>query len=181
MRLTNSATHYGLASKLFHWVIALSIIGLIWLGWYMVDLTYFDKWYNQSLALHKALGMLVLGLALGLFVWKIVSPSPAAVASIPSWQRFAAHAMHHVLLLLMVAIPVSGYLISTSAGKPVSIFGLIDVPALFAKNDEVRDFAIELHFYIGYGIGILALGHAGAAIKHQLIDRDGTLARMIWR
>ncbi len=181
MRLTNSATHYGLVSKLLHWVIALSIIGLIWLGWYMVDLTYFDKWYNQSLAFHKAHGMLVLGLALVLFIWKIVSPSPAEVASMPSWQRVAAHAMHHILMLLMVAIPVSGYLISTSAGKPVSFFGLFDVPALFDKNEEVRDFAIDLHFYIAYGIGFLVLGHAGAAIKHQLIDRDGTLARMIWR
>ena len=75
MRLLNSAAHYGLVSKLLHWVIALSMIGLIWLGWYMVDLTYFDKWYNQSLSLHKALGMLVLGLALVLFVWKIVSPA----------------------------------------------------------------------------------------------------------
>lgn len=181
MRLTNSATHYGLVSKLLHWVIALLIIGLIWLGWYMVDLTYFDKWYNQSLTLHKAFGMLVLGFAAGLFVWKLVSPSPAAVANIPRWQQLAAHAMHHVLMLLMVAIPVSGYLISTSAGKPVPFFGLFDVPALFDKNDEVRDFAIELHFYIAYGIGFLVLGHAGAAIKHQLIDRDGTLARMIWR
>ena len=63
----------------------------------------------------------------------------------------------------------------------MSIFGLFDLPALFEKNDEVRDFAIELHFYIAYGIGFLVLGHAGAATKHQLIDRDGTLARMIWR
>jgi len=164
-----------------HWVIALSIIGLIWLGWYMVDLTYFDKWYNQSLALHKANGMLILALALVLFVWKALSPSPAALSSIPAWQRFAAHAMHHVLMLLMVAIPVSGYLISTSAGKSVSFFGLFDVPALFEKNDDVRDFAIDLHFYIAYGIGVLVLGHAGAAIKHQLIDRDGTLARVLWR
>ena len=181
MRLTNSATHYGLVSKLFHWVIALTIIGLIWLGWYMVDLTYFDKWYNQSLALHKAFGMLVLGLAIGLFLWKVISPSPPAAASIPAWQRVAASLMHYVLMVLMVLIPLSGYLISTSAGKPVIFFGLIEIPALFEKNDEVRDIAIELHFYVAYGIGVLVLGHAGAAIKHQLIDRDGTLARMIWR
>jgi len=181
MRVTNSATHYGLVSKLFHWVIAFSIIGLIWLGWYMVDLTYFDKWYNQSLSLHKALGMLVLGLALALYLWKILSPSPHAIASAAPWQRIAASIMHHVLLVLMVVIPATGYAISTSAGKPVPFFGWFDIPAVFEKNEELRDLAIDLHFYLAYGIGVLVVGHAGAAIKHQLLDRDGTLARMIWR
>jgi len=181
MRFTNSVSNYGLVSKLLHWGIALSIIGLIWLGWYMVDLTYFDKWYNQSLALHKALGMLVLGLVLILYVWKIISSSPSFAASVPAWQRIAATMMHYVLMFLMIVIPLSGYLVSTSAGKPVSFFGLFDVPPMFEKDDATRDLVIVLHFYLAYGVGVLVLGHAGAAIKHQLIDRDGTLARMIWR
>jgi len=147
----------------------------------MVDLTYFDKWYNQSLALHKALGLMLLGLVVALFLWKSISPSPNLVASIPPMQRFAARGMHHLLMLLMAVISISGYLISTAAGKPVSFFGLFDVPALFVENDAVRDCAITIHFYTAYGIGFLVLAHAGAAIKHQLIDRDGTLTRMTWR
>ena len=181
MRFKNSATHYGLVSKFLHWVIALSILGLIGLGWYMVDLTYFDQWYNQSLALHKAIGMVVLGLALVFFGWKLVSPSPPHQALGAVWQQRAATAMHIILMILMVVIPATGYLISTSAGKPITLFGLMDIPALFEKNKDLRDLAINLHFYLGYGMGLLALGHAGAAIKHQLIDRDGTLARMMWR
>ena len=181
MRFTNSVSNYGLVSKLLHWGIALSIIGLIWLGWYMVDLTYFDKWYNQSLALHKGLGMLVLGLVLILYVWKIISLSPSFAASVPAWQRTAATMMHYVLMFLMLVIPLSGYLVSTSAGKPVSFFGFFDVPPMFEKDDATRDLVIVLHFYLAYGVGVLVLGHAGAAIKHQMIDRDGTLARMIWR
>tara|TARA_B100001123_G_scaffold188190_1_gene215090 strand:+ start:476 stop:919 length:444 start_codon:yes stop_codon:yes gene_type:complete len=146
----------------------------------MVDLTYFDKWYNQSLAIHKALGLMVLGLVVVLFFWKIISPSPNLVASIPLVQRFAARGMHHLLMLVMTVISISGYLISTAAGKPVSFFGLFDVPALFVAHDAVRDCAIMIHFYTAYGIGFLVLAHAGAAIKHQLIDRDGALARMTW-
>jgi cytochrome b561 len=181
MRIKNSAAHYGLVSKLFHWVIALSIGGLIWLGWYMVDLTYFDKWYNQSLALHKAFGVLVLGVAFASFGWKVYSRSPAPAAINVAWQRVAANAMHTALMMLMVLIPVSGYLISTSAGKPVSLFGVVGIPALFEKDDDLRDLAVSAHFYLAYGIGFLIIGHAGAAIKHQFIDRDGTLGRMIWR
>ena len=125
--------------------------------------------------------MLVLGLAVGLYMWKVVSPSPLLADSVPMWQRIAARVMHYVLMSLMIVIPLSGYLISTSAGKPVSFFGFFDVPPLFEKNDPTRDLAIVLHFYLAYGVGVLVLGHAGAAIKHQLVDRDGTLARMIWR
>ncbi|HCU88973.1 MAG TPA: cytochrome B, partial [Gammaproteobacteria bacterium] len=119
MRIVNSETRYGLVSKVLHWVIAFAVIGLICLGWYMVDLTYFDKWYNQSLAIHKALGLMVLGLVVVLFFWKIISPSPNLVASIPLVQRFAARGMHHLLMLVMTVISISGYLISTAAGKPV--------------------------------------------------------------
>jgi cytochrome b561 len=180
MRLRNSATHYGVVSKLLHWTIALMILGLVWLGWYMVDLTYFDKWYNQSLALHKALGMAVLGVAGGFLAWKLYSPSPAPVTGV-AWQQTAARVMHYILLVLMVVIPATGYLISTSAGKAISFFGLFDIPALFDKDAGMRDLAIELHFYLAYGIGVLALGHAAAAVKHQFVDRDGTLARIIWR
>ncbi|MDP7453532.1 MAG: cytochrome b/b6 domain-containing protein, partial [Arenicellales bacterium] len=69
----------------------------------------------------------------------------------------------------------------TSAGKPVSLFGVVGIPALFEKDDDLRDLAVSAHFYLAYGIGFLIIGHAGAAIKHQFIDRDGTLGRMIWR
>ncbi len=181
MRIKNSETSYGLVSKLVHWLIALSIIGLVWLGWYMVDLTYLDRWYKESLTVHKSIGMLVLGFAVVYFAWKAYSPSPPPAADGPAWQRSASRLMHYALMAMMVAIPVTGYLISTWAGKPVSIFGLFDIPAVLAKNEKLRDLAIDVHFYLAYAVGILVLGHAGAAIKHQFVDRDGTLARMLWR
>lgn len=181
MRFRNSNSHYGLISKLLHWTIAALILGLVWLGAYMVELSYFDKWYNQSLSLHKSFGLLVLALAGVYFAWKLVSPSPTGLTAAPRWQRLSARLVHAGLMLLMVAIPVSGYLISTSAGKPVAFFGLFDVPAPARNNREIRDLAITLHYYFAYGIVLLVVAHAGAAVKHQLFDKDGTLARMIWR
>jgi cytochrome b561 len=179
--IKNTQLQFGLVTKLLHWVIALAILFLLWLGWYMVELAYFDKWYNQSLALHKALGVLILALAPVLLTWKLISSSPESVSSVPACQRAAASIVHSVLISLMFLIPVSGYLISTSAGKPVSFFGLVELPAIVAKNTDLRDLAITAHFYLAYGIAALTLAHVGAALKHQLIDRDGTLARMIWR
>ena len=181
MLIRNSAARYGIVSKLLHWSIAVVILGLVWLGWYMVDLGYFDRWYNTALALHKSFGLLVVMLAVCYFGWKRVSPSPQPVSELPRWQLLVALGMHAALMILMIAIPISGYLISTSAGKPVSFFGLFDVPAPASNMKSIRDFAIAAHFYCAYGIAALVVGHAGAAIKHQFVDRDGTLARMLWR
>ena len=96
------------------------MIGLIWLGWYMVDLTYYDRWYNDSLTAHKALGLLALALAVAALLWRTISRPPGYLASMRAWEVAAARTMHFVLYVMMLAIPVSGYLISTSAGDPVS-------------------------------------------------------------
>jgi cytochrome b561 len=176
----NTDTRYGLVAKFLHWSIAALILGLIWLGWYMVGLTYFDKWYNESLSLHKACGLLVLGLALLKLGWLAYSPSPAFPPGLARWEQIAARSVHHILILMMVLIPVTGYLISTSAGKPVSFFGLLDVPAVVPVGERLRDLAIDAHFYLAYGTGVLAAGHVLAACKHQFLDRNGTLARMLW-
>jgi len=179
--LRDTPAHYGLVTKLLHWSIALSIVFLVWLGWYMAGLSYFDKWYPRSLSLHKSLGMVVFGLAAVFLLWKRFSPSHHVAKSGPHWQHVAAAMMHRLLVLLMFIVPATGYLISTSAGKPVSVFGLFDVGALFEVRGQVREIVIAAHYYLSYTIGALALIHAIAAVKHELIDRDGTLARMIWR
>ena len=175
----NTEERYGLVTKGLHWAVAVLIIGLIWLGWYMVDLTYYDRWYNASLSAHKALGMLVLALGTMKLVWTVVDRSPAYAATIKPWERKAATAMHHTLLLMMLVIPVTGYLISTSEGDPVSFFGWFDIPAVVVAGERLRDVAIEAHFYLAYLTCALVVIHLLAALKHQFVDRDGTLTRML--
>ena len=98
----------------------------------------------------------------------------------PRWQRVAAHATHGLLFVLMLALPVTGYLISTSAGAGVSVFGWVEVPALLEGGEKLRDLAVDLHYYMAYGALGLACLHAAAALKHQLVERDGLLRRMLW-
>jgi cytochrome b561 len=182
MLFRNTPERFGLLTKLLHWTIALLMLFLIWLGWYMVDLTYYDKWYNASLYWHRALGLLVLGLALVKIGWQFRSPAPHATApTLQPWERAAARAMHLLLLLMMLLIPITGYLISTSAGKSVPLLFGAEIPALFAVDEKLRDLAIEVHFWLAYATAFLAAGHAGAALKHEFVNRDGTLARMLWK
>jgi cytochrome b561 len=182
MLLRNTPERFGLLTRVLHWLIAILIIFLIWLGWYMVDLTYYDRWYNASLWWHRALGLLVLALALIKIGWQLHSPAPhAAAATLKPWERKAAKAMHALLMLMMLLIPVSGYLISTAAGKSIPLFAGLEVPALFEVSERLRDLAEDVHEWLAYATAFLVAGHAGAALKHQLINRDGTLARMIWK
>jgi cytochrome b561 len=181
MRIGNTTDSYGLVTKCLHWATALLIIGLIALGYYMVGLTYYDRWYHDALTAHKAFGMLVFALGVVTLAWRKLSPSPALHDTLKPWERIAATAMHHTLLLLVFLIPITGFLVSTSEGKAVEFFDWFEVPALVVVGEGLRDIAIKIHFYCAYGTAALVALHAAAAFKHQLIDRDGTLARMLWR
>ena len=176
----NTGSRYGLAAKLLHWSVAAPILGLVWLGWYMVDLTYYDAWYNGSLAWHKALGLVAFVLGVVKIAWTVYSRPPAHAASLKRWERAAATAVHHVFYGMMVLIPLSGYLVSTSEGEGIDMWGWFKVPAVAVAGERLRDFAIEAHYWCAYGTLALVAVHAAAAMKHQLLDRDGTLRRMLW-
>lgn len=180
LRIKNNEHQFGLLTKLLHWSIAILILGLIWLGWYMVDLTYYDKWYKDSLEYHKSLGMLVLGLAIIMLIWQWYSPLPNTMADLKPWEKISAKIMHYILITIMILLPITGYLISTSAGKPIQLFNWFEIPAIIDVNKELRDLVIEIHFYLAYATIFLVVGHAGAAIKHQFIDKHNTLKRMLW-
>lgn len=175
----NSDERYGLVARGLHWAVAVLIIGLLWLGWYMVDAGYYGRWYNASLVWHKVLGMLALFAGLSQVCWAIGSRAPAPLASVVAWERLGARIVHVILLAMVVAIPATGYIVSTSAGDGISIFGWFEVPAVLPVSEVVRDLAVDLHYYLAYITVILVLLHALAALKHQFIDRDGILRRIL--
>jgi cytochrome b561 len=177
--LRNTENGYGLIAKLFHWVMAVLIIGLIALGWYMVGLTYYDPLYHDTLTWHRSLGVIVMVLIVVRLGWMLVDRRSKASASLTPFEAIASRIVHGVLIVLMVVMPVSGYLISTEAGDPVSVFGLVSVPAVIDVSDQLRDLATAIHYYSVYGAAILVALHAVAALKHHLVDRDETLRRMI--
>lgn len=179
MQFRNTPTRYGAVTKLAHWAIAALIIGLTGLGIYMVELTYYDRYYNLSLETHKALGILVLELAIIKILWSAFSASPESAATMKSWEKGAARLMHLTLYAMMVLIPLSGYAISTADGKAVSFFGWYEVPACLPQIENLNQTASEIHYYLAYiTIGLVGL-HVAAALKHQLLDKDGTLGKML--
>ncbi len=180
MAITNTRNSFGWLTRLLHWLVALHILALIGLGYYMVDLSYYDPNYHDSLFAHKAFGVVAMGLGLVKVLWYLLNTQPDPTAKLPAWQRLASQAVHLLLLAMMVIIPVSGYIISTSAGEGVELYAGLELPALMTISDDWRDLAIDVHEFLAYGVLAVTALHALAALKHQFIDRDGTLKRMLW-
>ncbi len=177
--LRNSPHHYGYIAQAAHWLVGLLILGLTALGWWMVGLSYYDPWYYRAPELHKVLGLLALLLALLRIVWAMADRPPALVSDLHPLEKTGATVAHYLLYALTLAIPLTGYLISTALGEGIDIYGWWEVPALLPAEKGREEWAGALHAYLAYGTLALVAVHTAGALKHQFIDRNGTLRRML--
>lgn len=162
-----------------HWLIALLIVAAFTLGLIMSDMPGLSMTKLKYFSWHKWLGITIFILALLRVVWRLIHPAPAIAAGIPDWQRLAAIWMHRLLYLLIVVIPLTGYFYSLAAGVPVVYLGIIPLPVLIEKNAFLKDVLDNVHSILNFTMAGLVALHVLGALKHQFIDRDGTLARML--
>jgi cytochrome b561 len=124
------------------------------------------------------------GVTIFLFVvlrlgWRLLHRPPELPAGMPAWQRKAAEATHVLLYLLMFAVPLSGWLMSSAKGFQTVWFGVLPLPDLLRKDTELGDLLQQLHMLLNFSMAALVLAHAGAALKHHFLDRDDVLVRML--
>lgn len=184
--IRNSRNSYGLIAILFHWTMALLILGMLALGLYMHDLPAADPSTFQLYQLHKSFGFVVLTLAVVRLLWRVANPSPKLPDTMPTWERLAAHLGHAGLYALMFLLPMSGWLMVSASpwGIPTFVFNILNiphlpVPAALGTAEQAEATLITLHGYIAYFLIALLIAHIGAALKHHFIARDDTLRRMI--
>lgn len=175
--LKNTETRYGVIAKSLHWLMALLIISIFALGLYMVELSYYDRWYKDSLELHKSTGLLIALLWVLRLVWKHLNPAPRPLSQHVLEVR-AAHLAHLALYVLIILICISGYLISTADGDGIAFYGLFDVPATITGEDQ-EDNAGIVHKYLAWALILIVGLHIAGAWKHHLFDKDDTLRRML--
>ncbi len=179
MQLQNSPERYGLIAILIHWLVAVTVIGLFALGYWMVDLTYYDDWYKRAPDIHRSIGLLLFGVMLLRVLWRAVNQNPAPLPEHRRWEVISAHLAHSLLYLLLFVAMISGYLISTADGSSISVFGWFDVPSVTGQVKGLEDTAGTVHYWSTWAIVALAAVHAAGALKHHVIDRDRTLRRML--
>ncbi len=177
MPLKNDATSYGTLSKSLHWLMAAIIITLIVVGIYMADLpkeTAEQKQYAfQFYGLHKSFGVVALLLIIARLAWIRISPPPALPAVFEAKEQKVVKGLQALLYLLMILVPLSGYIMSNAGGHPINFFGLGELPALVGKSKALGGFAHEAHEVMGFAMLLLILLHMVGAIKHRLKDKGG--------
>ncbi len=177
--MNNTNSSYGYISIFFHWISALSIFGLFGLGYYMVDLTYYHEWYKTAPELHKSIGLVLFALMMLRLLWRYNQVTPDDLSSHSAIERKAGKLIHSLLYILIFAVMITGYLISTADGRGVDVFELITVPAFGSFIENQEDIAGLIHKWLAYLLLALATLHALAALKHHFIDKDNTLNRII--
>jgi cytochrome b561 len=112
-------------------------------------------------------------------IWRLGNTLPRLVETLPDWQKVVARFVHLSLYGLMFALPVTGWLMSSAAGIPVSFLGLFVLPDLIPHDDHLFQMFIEIHKWLGYALITCLLGHVAAALGHHLVFKDETLKKML--
>lgn len=174
----NADNRYTTAAIHLHWLLAVALAGTFALGIYMHDLPLSPE-KLKLYSWHKWAGVTIFLLAIARLAWRATHRPPAAPVGMPAWQRRAAEAVHGLLYVLMFAVPLTGWLMSSAKGYQTVYFGVLPLPDLLAKDPELGETLKTVHMSLNFVFAGLVLAHVGAALKHHLIDRDGVLARML--
>ena len=169
---------YTGTAKSLHWVMAILLFGLLALGFYMHDLPLSPE-KLKLYSWHKWAGVTAFLLVLVRLGWRVTHLPPALPASMPRIMQLAAHAGHFALYALMIAIPLSGWLMSSAKGFQTVWFGVLPIPDLLDKNKELGDQLAVVHMGLNLLFVAVLAGHIGAALKHHFIDKDDILTRML--
>ena len=173
-----SSTRYGGVAIGLHWLIAVAIVGSFSVGLYMADLP-LSPLKLKLYSWHKWAGVTIFLCVVLRLVWRLLHRPPELPTGMPAWQRKAAEATHVLLYLLMFAVPLSGWLMSSAKGFQTVWFGILPLPDLLSKNVELGEILQEVHELLNFSMAALVVAHLGAALKHHFIDRDDVLTRML--
>jgi cytochrome b561 len=178
-QLRNTTSSYGAITISIHWLMAVIILALYAVGWYMVGLNYTSPYYQTLPFVHKSVGLIIFGLLLFRVFWRLTNPKPVSLANHTKFEKVVSHYTHILLYFIIFLTLISGYLISTADGRPVTVFNWFSVPALPFAIENQEDKAGFAHFWIATALVSLAGAHALAALKHHFVDKDETLTRLL--
>ena len=181
--LRNTPDSWGAPAKLFHWVMAALILAQIALGLmaasWRVSPTKIELFFW-----HKSTGVLILALVALRLLWRLANPAPVLPAGMAAWERAAARLSNLLLYALMIALPMTGWIVNSASNVPFRIFWLIPLPAIVAPDEATADLVAWVHGGLFVLLALVLVAHIGAALRHHFVKRDTVLGRMLpgtWR
>ena len=176
--LGNSSQRWGSVSKTFHWLIALLIFCMMMLGWVMVNWPLSPE-KLELFNWHKSLGVTILTLVVLRLIWRLCNTTPTLPDHITALQSCVAKFNHWLLYSLMLAMPVSGWVINSAANFPLKWFGFVRVPNIAPVDKQLQTQAEIIHLSLFWIFLLLIVLHIAAALKHHYADKDNVLRRML--
>lgn len=177
MSARNTSVRYGPVAQFLHWAIVVLLVVQVPLGKIAHELPVGLErliWMSR----HKSVGITILALALIRLAWRWFDRPPPP-PPMPRWQEIAARINHWALYALLFLLPITGWLMSSAANRPVSWWGLVQLPDFVAPNEGLEEALEETHEFLVNVLLALVLLHVAAALKHQFFDKDGLLLRML--
>jgi cytochrome b561 len=178
MTVRNTPHRWGVIAQLLHWLIALLVVVQVTLAMMADDLPVGMKKLTL-LARHKSVGITILVLAAFRLGWRWANPTPNLPATLKPYEVSLARASHALLYVLLFAVPLTGWTMSSARGFPVSWFGFFTLPDLVPKSKPLYDALVTTHTALAWTLVALAALHAGAALKHHFIHKNDVLRRML--
>ena len=177
MALRNTRLEYGLVAKWLHWIVALGILALVFLGLLQSDM---DSGPQRTAIreLHGSIALLVFALTVLRLIWRWMNEAPAHPAGIPAWQRASAAFVHAAIYVAVFVQLVSGALAVATGGKAITFFGLFSIALPVAKNHDIHEFWVEVHEAGWIAIAALVAVHVLAALYHHFLLGNDVLKRM---
>jgi cytochrome b561 len=178
MAIRNSTLRWGALSQLLHWLIVVLIIAQVFLAYTAEDLPLGMK-KLAMFARHKSVGITILGLAVIRLAWRWANPTPLLPTTLKPYERMLAEFTHVALYVLLFAMPITGWMMSSARGFPVSWFGLVQLPDFVPKGHALYEAMQQTHHALGLALYAIVFLHASAALKHHFVLKDDVLRRML--
>ena len=178
METPKANARYNNVAIALHWLIAVGVLVMIGLGWYMTDIPKGTPERAYFFNLHKSIGVTVGIVAVIRLWWRATHRPPPLPSTMAGWEVSAAKINHALLYACIIAMPVIGFLASNFTKYGVKYFG-IQVGPFFPEDTALRDRLQEVHGLLSYLLVVLVIVHVLAAFKHLLVDKDGVFQRML--
>ena len=174
MQWRNAVDRYGIVAQSLHWVIVAGLIA----SYFLAEAAE-DNETGSSMGLHRSIGIAILALAVLRLLWRLLDRRPAWPTVMPGYQRTLARTTHAIFYVLLFALPITGWMISSVEGDSVPFFGLLELPPIPSGANE--DWLEDLHELLFNVLLAFAVLHVIGALKHQFWDRDGVMRSMLPR
>jgi len=182
MPIQNTPDSYGTVTKSLHWIIFVLFTIMFVLGFGLMggdpSTTAFGADWDSVFDWHATIGIVVLALATVRIVWRAKTPLPSWAPGLSPRERSIAHRTEQVMYVVMVAKPVSGFVLSGAAGYDIDLFGAVSIGNPFGVDSGLEDVALTVHIVTGIAFLVAWVIHVGQALRHQFLKKDHLIERM---